>query len=169
MIVTVTPEDFGTEDVLSGVVFQQKLEEAAYHAGNGKIPVQLFGDFCKNRASSGAGAILPQIKGDITWTNIRQIFPEVIADALEQGILMFDRKLKGYADPDTVLSAVESRTSSPVRILRDQTMQSVVRGLYPCGEGAGYAGGITSASMDGLKVAESVSQKYAPFDKGLTY
>lgn len=169
VIVTVTPEDFGTEDVLSGVVFQQKLEEAAYHAGNGKIPVQLFGDFCKNRASSGAGAILPQIKGDITWTNIRQIFPEVIADALEQGILMFDRKLKGYADPDTVLSAVESRTSSPVRILRDQTMQSVVRGLYPCGEGAGYAGGITSASMDGLKVAESVSKKYAPFDKGLTY
>ena len=169
VIVTVTPEDFGTEDVLAGVAFQQKLEEAAYHAGNGRIPVQLFGDFCKNRASSGAGAILPQIKGDITWTNIRQIFPEVIADALEQGILMFDRKLKGYADPDTVLSAVESRTSSPVRILRDQTMQSVVRGLYPCGEGAGYAGGITSASMDGLKVAESVSQKYAPFDKGLTY
>ena len=134
VIVTVTPEDFGTEDVLAGVAFQQKLEEAAYHAGNGRIPVQLFGDFCKNRASSGAGAILPQIKGDITWTNIRQIFPEVIADALEQGILMFDRKLKGYADPDT-----------------------------------GYAGGITSASMDGLKVAESVSQKYAPFDKGLTY
>ena len=169
VIVTVTPEDFGTEDVLAGVAFQQKLEEAAYHAGNGRIPVQLFGDFCQNKASSGAGAILPQIKGDITWTNIRQIFPEVIADALEQGILMFDRKLKGYADPDTVLSAVESRTSSPVRILRDQTMQSVVRGLYPCGEGAGYAGGITSASMDGLKVAESVSQKYAPFDKGLTY
>lgn len=169
VIVTVTPEDFGTEDVLAGVAFQQKLEEAAYHAGNGKIPVQLFGDFCQNKASSGAGAILPQIKGDITWTNIRQIFPEVIADALEQGILMFDRKLKGYADPDTVLSAVESRTSSPVRILRDQNMQSVVRGLYPCGEGAGYAGGITSASMDGLKVAESVSQKYAPFDKGLTY
>lgn len=169
VIVTVTPEDFGTEDVLAGVAFQQNLEEAAYHAGNGKIPVQLLGDFCKNRASSGAGAILPQIKGDITWTNIRQIFPEVIADALEQGIMMFDRKLKGYADPDTVLSAVESRTSSPVRILRDQTMQSVVRGLYPCGEGAGYAGGITSASMDGLKVAESVSQKYAPFDKRLTY
>lgn len=169
VIVTVTPEDFGTEDVLAGVAFQQNLEEAAYHAGNGRIPVQLFGDFCKNKASSGAGAILPQIKGDITWTNIRQIFPEVIADALEQGILMFDRKLKGYADPDTVLSAVESRTSSPVRILRDQTMQSVVRGLYPCGEGAGYAGGITSASMDGLKVAESVSQKYAPFDKWLTY
>ena len=89
VIVTVTPEDFGTEDVLAGVAFQQNLEEAAYHAGNGKIPVQLFGDFCQNKASSGAGAILPQIKGDITWTNIRQIFPEVIADALEQGILMY--------------------------------------------------------------------------------
>lgn len=169
VIVTVTPEDYGTEDVLAGVVFQRKLEEAAYEAGKGKVPVQLFEDFCRNLPSTKAGSVKPQMKGSYTWTNIRQIFPEEIADSLEKGIQIFDRKLKGYVAADTVLSAVESRTSSPVRILRDHSLQSKVRGLYPCGEGAGYAGGITSAAMDGLKVAEAVSQKYTPFDKGLTY
>lgn len=169
VIVTVTPEDYGAEDVLAGVVFQRKLEEAAYKAGEGKIPVQLFEDFCRNVPSTKAGSVIPQMKGAYTWTNIRQIFPKEIADSLEKGIQIFDRKLNGYASADAVLSAVETRTSSPIRILRDQSLQSKVRGLYPCGEGAGYAGGITSAAMDGLKVAEAVSQKYAPFDKGLTY
>jgi len=92
------------------------------------------------------------------------IFPESISNALEEGILLFDHKIKGYAREDAVLSGVESRTSSPVRILRDDTLQSNIRGIYPCGEGAGYAGGITSAAMDGLKVAETISHIYQPFD-----
>ena len=165
VIVTVTPEDFGTESILSGMEFQRKLEERAYQEGKGKIPVQLFGDFKNHIPSSGPGTIEPQLKGAYTWGNVRNIFPDDIASSLEEGILKFDQKIKGYAKDDAVLSGVESRTSSPVRILRDDTLQSNYRGVYPCGEGAGYAGGITSAAMDGLKVAESISQTFQPFDK----
>lgn len=165
VIVTVTPEDFGTESILSGMEFQRKLEERAYQEGKGKIPVQLFGDFKNHIPSSGPGTIEPQLKGAYSWGNVRNIFPDDIASSLEEGILKFDQKIKGYAKDDAVLSGVESRTSSPVRILRDDTLQSNYRGVYPCGEGAGYAGGITSAAMDGLKVAESISQTFQPFDK----
>lgn len=165
VIVTVTPDDYGTDDILSGVEFQRRLEKAAFDAGRGNIPVQLFKDFCTDTASKGAGMVCPQMKGGYTWTNVRRIFPEEIASSIEKGICRFGQMLPGYAREDAVISAVESRTSSPVRILRDHTMQSQVEGLYPCGEGAGYAGGITSAAMDGLKVAEAVSAIYRPFDK----
>lgn len=164
VIVTVTPEDYGTESILAGMEFQRKLEERAYMEGQGKIPVQLFGDFRKNKASNEAGGIIPQLKGSYQWGNVRNIFPDDIAGSLEEGILKFDQKIKGYAREDAVLSGVESRTSSPVRILRDESLQSNIRGIYPCGEGAGYAGGITSACMDGLKVAEIISQTFQPFD-----
>ncbi len=164
VIVTVTPDDYGTEGVLSGMYFQRKLEEQAYLEGKGAIPVQLFGDFCKNQPSAGLGKVIPQIKGAYTWANVRNIFPDYISDSLERGIKAFDKKIKGYAREDAVISGVESRTSSPVKILREENLQSKVKGLYPCGEGAGYAGGITSAAMDGLKVAEAVSQIYRPFD-----
>lgn len=165
VIVTVTPEDFPSQGPLSGIEFQRHLEELAWRQGKGKIPVQLFGDYCENRESKGPGTVEPQIKGGYTWTNIRAVFPEQIAEDLMNGILAFDRKMKGYADADAVLAAVESRTSSPVRILRDDSLQSNVRGIFPCGEGAGYAGGITSAAMDGLKVAEFISRIWRPFDK----
>lgn len=165
VIVTVTPHDFGLEHPLAGMEFQRKLEEAAYLEGNGKIPVQLFEDYCKNRASTGGKNIRPQMKGSYAWANVRRIFPETIALGIEQGILQFNQKIKGYARGDAVLSGVESRTSSPVRILRDESFQSNIRGLYPCGEGAGYAGGITSAAIDGLKVTESIIQTWRPFDK----
>lgn len=165
VIVTVTPEDYGTEDVLAGVEFQRTLEKAAYRIGNGKIPVQLFKDFCADVPSQEAKGVLPQMKGAYTFANVRAIFPAEIAASIEEGIYAFDRKIKGYAQEDIVLSGVESRTSSPVRILRNETMQSEVEGFYPCGEGAGYAGGITSAAMDGLKVAEAISHIYRPFDK----
>lgn len=164
VIVTVTPEDFGSDHVLAGMEFQRKLEERAYHEGQGKIPVQLFGDYKKNIPSTGPVGILPQIKGDFHWGNVRNIFPVSIAQALEEGICLFDCKIKGYAREDAILSGVESRTSSPVRILRNDKLQSNVRGIYPCGEGAGYAGGITSAAMDGLKVAEYISHTYRSFD-----
>lgn len=164
VIVTVTPKDYPGDDVLSGIQFQRQLEERAFLLGKGKVPVQRFEDFCRNEPSTGAGSILPQMKGAYAWRNVRSIFPEEIAETIEQGIRLFDRKIPGYAGADTVISGVESRTSSPVRILRDELHQSKVRGLYPCGEGAGYAGGITSAAIDGLKVAESISRIYTPFD-----
>lgn len=165
VIVTVTPEDFGGEDPLAGVEFQRKLEERACQAGQGKVPVQLFGDFCRGKISERIGEVKPQIKGGFSFGDVRGIFPEEIGDAIERGIREFGRKLPGYDREDAVLSGVESRTSSPVRILRDEGLESSLRGLYPCGEGTGYAGGIMSAAMDGMKVAEAVARKYRPFDK----
>lgn len=164
VIVTVTPEDFPSDTPLAGMEFQRKLERAAFLEGGGRIPVQLFEDFCKNRRSVKEGAIVPQIKGGYAWGNVRRIFPENLALCIEQGILQFDTKIKGYARRDAVLSGIESRTSSPLRILRDESFQSSLRGLYPCGEGAGYAGGITSAAIDGLKVTESIIKVWCPFD-----
>ena len=165
VIVTVTPDDFNGDGPLAGMEFQRELEEKAYKAGRGKVPVQLFGDFCRHRVSEKLGGVMPQIKGDYCLGDVRGIFPAEIGDAIEQGIRAFGEKLPGYDRYDAVLSGVESRTSSPVRILRDKEMESTVKGLYPCGEGAGYAGGIMSAAMDGMKVAEAVARKYRPFDK----
>lgn len=166
VIVTVSPEDYGADGPLAGVEFQRRLEEKAYEAGGGKVPVQTFADFCADRASRELGEVRPQIKGAYALANVRSIFPEAVASAIEQGVKDFGKKIAGYDRPDAVLSGVESRTSSPVRILRDQELQSSVGGLYPCGEGAGYAGGITSAAMDGLKCAEAIARKYRPFDRG---
>ena len=162
MIVTVTPADYGGTDVLAGVEFQRKLERAAYELGGGRIPVQTFGDFCADRASVRLGDISPCIKGAYELTSVRAIFPPELSRALEEGIRGCGRLIPGFAGPDTVLSGVESRTSSPVRILRNEELESGISGLYPCGEGAGYAGGITSAAMDGLKIAEAIAKKYAP-------
>ncbi len=162
MIVTVTPADYGGTDVLAGVEFQRKLERAAYELGGGRIPVQTFGDFCADRASVRLGDISPCIKGAYELTSVRAIFPPELSRALEEGIRGCGRLIPGFAGPDAVLSGVESRTSSPVRILRNEELESGISGLYPCGEGAGYAGGITSAAMDGLKIAEAIAKKYAP-------
>ena len=169
VIVTVTPDDFGSDDVLAGVDFQRRLEKAAYEEGHGKIPVQCLKDFRADQPSKEGGKVHPQMKGAYTWANVRRIFPEEIARSLENGIDIFDHKIPGYASDDAVVSGVESRTSSPVRILRGEGLENEVKGLYPCGEGAGYAGGITSAAMDGLKVAEAVSKIYHPFDMDTKY
>lgn len=164
IVVTVTPEDYGDkEDVLSGIYFQQKLESAAYQAGKGKIPVQRFEDFCEDRKSTILTEI-PCMKGNYTPANVRSVFPEEIAASIEKGIFLFDKKIKGFAHKDVLLSGVESRTSSPVRIMRNPEFESEVQGIYPCGEGAGYAGGITSAAMDGIKTAEAIARKYRRFD-----
>lgn len=168
VIVTVTPDDFGSDGALAGMEFQRRLEKAAFLAGGGRIPAQLFEDYCKNQASTGEKGISPQMKGAYAWTNVRHIFPENLALAIEQGIWQFDRKINGYARGGAILSGVESRTSSPLRILRDENLQSSMKGLYPCGEGAGYAGGITSAAMDGLKVTESIIKVWRPFDRDET-
>ena len=164
VIVTVTPEDYNMSGPLAGVGFQRRLEEKAFRAGKGSIPVQLLKDFEENRATRELGEVIPQIKGTYITANVREIFPEELAKSIVQGIHEFDRKIPGYARGDAVMSGVESRTSSPVRILRGEDMESELKGLYPCGEGAGYAGGITSAAMDGIKVFEAIARKYHPFD-----
>ena len=160
MIVTVRPEDFGGTDVLAGMEFQRKLERAAYRAGGGHVPVQLLADFRKNQRSINLGEVEPCIKGAWEFGDVRGIFPKELSMALEEGILGCEQILPGFSRGDAVLSGVESRTSSPVRILRREDMESPVKGLYPCGEGAGYAGGITSAAMDGIRTAEAVAARY---------
>lgn len=161
IVVTVGPQDFGNSDILSGMEFQRKLERAAYRAGEGKVPIQLFKDYQKGIISSTLFDVEPAIRGAWKFGNVREIFPEHLAKALEEGILGCEQILTGFARGDAILSGVESRTSSPVRIPRNREMESDIEGLYPCGEGAGYAGGITSAAMDGVKAAEAVIAKYA--------
>ena len=161
MIVTVTPEDFPDKGVLGGVEFQRNLEKKAWELGKGKIPVQLFGDFCKNQASEALGEVTPCMKGEYILTNVRSVLPKAVGDSIEEGVRAFGKRIFGFDREDALLSGIESRTSSPVRIVRDQELTANMAGIYPCGEGAGYAGGITSAAMDGIKVAETVCRKYA--------
>ena len=156
-----TPEDFPEEGPLGGVEFQRSLERAAWKAGNGKVPVQLFEDYQNHRPSTALGEVEPCIKGEYTPGDVRSIFPKEIGDSIEEGVLAFGKKIKGFDRPNAVLSGVESRTSSPVRIVREKdSLEANYKGIYPCGEGAGYAGGITSAAMDGIKVAEAISKKF---------
>lgn len=162
MIVSVTPEDFENDSPLAGVRFQQKWESMAYQAGKGFIPVQLFGDLVQDRISSTLGNITPNMKGNYTLSNLTECLPRFITDTLIEGINAFDQKIQGFANEEAVLSGVETRTSSPIRILRNELLESNIRGIYPCGEGAGYAGGITSAAMDGIKVAEAIAHRYRP-------
>lgn len=163
VIITVTPKDYGDSHPLAGIAFQRSLEEKAYLAGAGCVPVQTYGSFreCVEKGTAAKpdqGAVfLPAIKGKYVFADITGILPKKLNKGIVEGMEQFGRQIEGFDRPDTLLSAVESRTSSPVRILRDETLQSEVRGLFPCGEGAGYAGGITSAAMDGIKVAEAVA------------
>lgn len=165
IIVTVSPEDYGAVHPLSGMYFQRELEQKAYIEGNGSVPVQRFEDFCLNRTSKSLGCVTPQIKGAYKLANVRRIFPETIAKSIEDGIKSFDKQICRFSDKDVVLSGVESRTSSPVRIARNEELEVDNTGIYPCGEGAGYAGGITSAAIDGIKIAEIIRKKFVYFDK----
>ena len=159
IIVTVTPDDYrfpGHElSPLDGVEFQRNLERAAYEAGGGLVPVQLLGDFISNVESTELGSVTPNIKGCYRLANVRKVLPAFVGDSIAESIPAFARSIHGYDMADAVVSGVESRTSSPLRIIRNNdTFESNIHGIYPCGEGAGYAGGITSAAMDGIKVAE---------------
>ena len=163
VIVTVTPQDYGTDHPLSGVEFQRELERRAWEEGSGCVPVQKFEDFCANKKTVELGCIKPNIKGHYRLGNVRNIFPEELSLSIQEGIGAMDHKIRGFADKDVLLSGVESRTSSPVRINRDDSFRSNIPWVYPCGEGAGYAGGITSAAMDGVKVAEALVRKFTEF------
>ena len=166
MLVGVTPADFGGEGPLAGIAFQRRLEEAAFAAGGGgfRAPAQRVEDFLARRPSTGPGRVRPSYRPGVTWCSLWDCLPSFVAESLAQALPLLGQKLRGYDDPDAVLTAVESRSSSPVRIVRDETYQSSLRGLYPCGEGAGYAGGILSAAADGMRCAEQV---YAIYKKEL--
>ena len=162
IIVAVTPEDFPKPGPLGGIEFQRKLEEKAFLLGNGKIPVQLYGDFCRHRESSEFKDVVPQFCGMHSFADLRELMPEELNLAFMEGMEQFGRRIRGFDRQDAILSGIESRTSSPLRIIRNELLESNIRGLYPCGEGAGYAGGITSAAMDGLKVAEGIISRFRP-------
>lgn len=161
IIVTVTPEDFEGEGPLSGIAFQRKLEERAYELGKGMVPQQLFGDFEQGKLSTGYGAFSTECKGAHTFGALHTLFPPEIGASFVQGMHQFAKYIPDFDRRDAILSGVESRTSSPVKIPRNENFESSLSGLYPCGEGAGYAGGIMSAAMDGMKIAEEIVRTFA--------
>ena len=172
-LVGVGPEDFPGDDPLAGVRFQEAWELAAWELGTGgaaprwqkdaplfHAPAQTVGDFLAGRPSQGPGQVQPTYRPGVTWSDLTRCLPAYVTDTLREALPIFDRKVHGFAAPDAVLTGVETRSSSPVRILRGEDLQSTgLRGLYPCGEGAGYAGGIMSAAVDGVRVAEAVATR----------
>lgn len=159
LLVNVTPDDFFDNSPLAGIYFQKDLEEKAFILGgrNYYAPVQRVEDFIKNQKSTFIGSIEPSYKPGVTLSNLNEILPQFISNTLKEGIIYFDKKLKGFANPDSILTGLETRSSSPVKILRNEDLCSNINGLYPCGEGAGYAGGIMSAAVDGIKCAIKIA------------
>jgi len=162
IVVGITPADFGSDHPLAGIALQRQLEEKAFELGGGNYnaPAQLVGDFLAGRPSTGPGSVIPSYSPGVTWVDLGTALPEYAIAAIREAIPAFDKTLKGFAMNDAVLTAVETRTSSPVRIARNENFESMnTRGLYPAGEGAGFAGGIISAAVDGMKIAEAVARK----------
>ena len=160
LLVSLNPKDFPEEGPLGGMYWQRSIEQAAYaYSGSYCAPAQTVDDFLAGKASQGPGSVQPTYQPGVAWCDLHQILPEKITKALETALPMLDGNLKGFASPDAVLTAPETRSSSPVRIVRGENKQSVsLVGLYPAGEGAGYAGGIMSAAIDGMQCAEAVLQ-----------
>lgn len=161
IVVNVTPEDYGSDHPLAGMNFQRRWEKAAYEAGQGAVPVQLFGDYRMDIPTEKLGGVKPQIKGKYRLTSLKCCLPEYIKDAIIEGVVSFDKRMPGYSSDDAVLSGIEARTSSPVRMIRGDELRCEGTCIYPCGEGAGYAGGITSAAVDGMKVAEAIASRFS--------
>ena len=157
LLVSVTPADFNGPP-LSGVAYQRRLERDAFLRGGGdyRAPAQRVGDFLSERASAGHGRVVPTYTPGVTWCDLREVLPPVVCDSLAEALPQMDRRIRGFAHPDAVMTAVETRSSSPVRIDRDDYVSCGFKGLYPCGEGAGYAGGIMSAAVDGIRAAEAL-------------
>ena len=161
IIVTVDENDYGTE-LFAGINYQERLEKLAYDLGNGKLPISLLKDYENNTISSKIGNVIPNIKGEYIFTDLNKLFSDNINESIKEAFPHFDQKIKGFNSPDTILVGIESRSSSPVRIIRNDDMESNIKGIYPIGEGAGYAGGITSAAMDGIKAFEKIIAKFKP-------
>lgn len=168
-LVNVTPEDFKSTHPLAGIEFQRKYEKLAYELGgnNYNAPMQLVGDFLNDKITTDIGKVQPSYKPGVTGTDLRECLPEFITSTMKEALISLDKKLNGFAMHDAVLTGVETRSSAPVRIVRDEeTLQSVsTKNLYPCGEGAGYAGGIITAAVDGIKCAEKIIEEYCPIVK----
>ena len=170
LLVSVSPEDFPNNSLLSGMYWQRSIEQAAYaFSGSYKAPAQLVGDFLSNTPSENKKSISPSYRPGVVYGDLRKVLPKKITDTIAEALPVLGRKLKGFDRPDAILTAPETRSSSPVRIQRgDDRMSISTPMLYPCGEGAGYAGGITSAAVDGMKTAEAIinsvllSQKKEP-------
>ncbi len=160
LIVTITPEDFPGDSPLAGVEYQRNLEKTAYEYGHGNIPIQLYGDFKEGHESRGYGEVMPEFKGDVRFANLKEMLPDYLSQSIIEGVEQFEHIICGFSRYDAILAGIESRTSSPVKICRDDRFESEIKGLFPCGEGAGYAGGITSAAMDGIKIAEEIARRY---------
>jgi hypothetical protein len=162
IVVGITPADFGSGHPLAGIALQRQLEEKAFQLGgaNYNAPAQLVGEFLAGRASTGPGSVIPSYTPGVTWTDLSTALPDYAIAAIREAIPAFEKSLKGFAMNDAVLTGVETRTSAPIRIARSDNFESVnTKGLYPAGEGAGFAGGIISAAVDGMKVAEAVANK----------
>lgn len=160
IIVSVTTDDYPDKGPLSGMHFQRQLEEKAYKLGKGAIPQQLYGDFVNRKVSTSYGEFESTTQGEHQFADLSILFSEEIYQSIIEGMEQFGKKITNFNRKDCIMSGIESRTSSPVRIIRDDSFQSNVKGLYPAGEGAGYAGGIMSAAMDGIKVAEAIAKSY---------
>jgi uncharacterized FAD-dependent dehydrogenase len=161
IVVGIDPERDYPGHVLAGIDLQRQLEEKAYEMGgcDYNAPAQLVGDFIKNRLSTVLGDVVPSYKPGITLTNLADLLPAFAIEAIREALPVFDKQIRGYAMNDAILTGVETRTSSPICIRRDENCQSInIKGLFPAGEGAGYAGGILSAGVDGIKVAEAVAK-----------
>jgi uncharacterized FAD-dependent dehydrogenase len=160
-VVGIGPADYPSEHPLAGIELQRALESRAFVAGGGDYfaPGQRVGDFLAGRASTALGPVTPSYRPGVRPTDLAALMPDYVTQAMREALPVFGRKIPRYDDPDAVLTGVETRTSSPIRITRGADFQSLnVRGLYPAGEGAGYAGGILSAAVDGIKVAEAVAR-----------
>ena len=162
LLVTLNPADFPDPSPLSGVRWQQEIERAAFAKGgsNYRAPAQLVSDFMNGVPSTRLGSITPTYRPGVTLCDLHEVLPRRITDVLHQALPELDKRLKGFADGDAVMTAPETRSSSPVRIVRNEGKEASLRGLYPCGEGAGYAGGIISAAVDGMVCAEEVCKAH---------
>ena len=157
IVVTVSKKDYG-EGLFAGVKYQQELEKKAYLKGNGKIPVEYYQDFLNKKITKKETDFA--ILGAYTFTDLNDILPVTISDSIKEAMIEFNKKIKNFSDSNPLLAGVETRTSSPIKIIRDEKLESNIKGIYPCGEGSGYAGGITSSAIDGIKVAEEIIKKY---------
>jgi len=167
LLVGVSPADYPNEHPLAGIDFQRQWEERAFAVGDGgyQAPAQLVGDFLAGKGSTGFGQVQPTYKPGVVPADLKDCLPAYVVETLQEAIISFGRKLQGFDHQEAVLTGVETRSSSPVRILRDADYQASIPGLYPAGEGAGYAGGIISAAVDGLRCAEAIARKYKPLNK----
>jgi len=162
LLVNIDPSDFGSDHPLAGVYYQRALEHKAFVAGglNYHAPIQLVGDFLNDRLSRKLGRVTPSYLPGYKFAKMTDILPKFVTDTMKEALVSFDRKIKGFAMEDAILTGVETRSSSPIRIIRNQDHESNIKGLYPMGEGAGYAGGIMSSAVDGIKTAEKIIEKY---------